>query len=118
MIQCLLLWLVIDNNQILFVNANSNNGTKSENSFITTTADDIILEPINGTKDFKFSRKSKENKSWFDGREMTLTHCVREAKCEILKYKTCLGSKLPYNSTSLHLTYSYTQEQVTFFLFV
>lgn len=109
MIQCLLLWLIVDSG-ILGVDANLN----SDNGFV----DDMLLEPINGTKDFRISRMSKESKSWYDGREMTLTHCVREAKCEILKHKTCLGSKLSYNATSLHLTYSYNQEQVTIHLFV
>lgn len=38
-------------------------------------------------------------------------YCVRQARCERLKQKTCFGSTLPYNFTSLDLTDSYSQEQ-------
>lgn len=80
---------------------------------LPSDSDEPILVPINGTQDFTMTRKSKEN-YWHDGRVTTLEHCVRKAKCEKLKNSTnfCLGSKLSYSHTSLHLTYSYTQEEV------
>lgn len=44
--------------------------------------------------------------------DINLQYCQRPAKCEILNYTTCMGSKLPYYSTSLELTNTSTQEKV------
>lgn len=72
----------------------------------------IVLEPINGTKDFRInSKKDQDDKPWFDGRDLRFIHCVRPAKCEKLLNNTCFGSKLPYSFTSLALTESLTQEE-------
>ncbi|KAF5296626.1 hypothetical protein FQA39_LY12454 [Lamprigera yunnana] len=44
--------------------------------------------------------------------DINLQYCRRPAKCESLNYTTCMGSKLPYSSTSLDLTNSTSQENV------
>ncbi|EDS37618.1 smoothened [Culex quinquefasciatus] len=70
------------------------------------------LEPINGTRNFRMhGKKGKDDKTWFDGREMRYIYCVRPAKCEPIRHKSCLGSPLPYASISLDLTDSFSQEQ-------
>lgn len=72
----------------------------------------IMLEPINGTRDFRInSKKDADEKPWFDGRDFRFIHCVRPAKCEKLMNNTCFGSKLPYSLTSLALTDSKNQEE-------
>ncbi|XP_055613172.1 protein smoothened [Uranotaenia lowii] len=70
------------------------------------------LEPINATQNFRMhGKKGKDDKTWFDGREMRYIYCVRPAKCESIRHKSCLGSPLPYSSISLDLTDSFSQEQ-------
>lgn len=72
----------------------------------------IVLEPINGTRDYRInSKKDADDKPWFDGSDLRFIHCVRPAKCERLHNNTCFGSKLPYLMTSLALTDSKTQEE-------
>lgn len=72
----------------------------------------IVLEPINGTRDFRInSKKDADDKPWFDGRDLRFIHCVRPAKCERIQNNTCFGSKLPYAMTSLALTDSKSQEE-------
>lgn len=72
----------------------------------------IVLEPINGTRDFRInSKKDADDKPWFDGRDLRFIHCVRPAKCEKVQNNTCFGSKLPYAMTSLALTDSKSQEE-------
>ncbi|XP_055550855.1 protein smoothened [Wyeomyia smithii] len=70
------------------------------------------LESINGTQNFRMhGKKGKDDKTWFDGREMRYIYCVRPATCEPIRHKSCLGSPLPYSSISLDLTDSFSQEQ-------
>lgn len=72
----------------------------------------FTLETINGTGNFRITgKKGKEDKTWFDGREMKQIYCVRPAKCEELTNSTCLGSNLPYSSTSLILADSDSQRE-------
>ncbi|XP_063701101.1 protein smoothened isoform X2 [Culicoides brevitarsis] len=37
-------------------------------------------------------------------------YCARKARCERLQHKTCFGSPLPYNFTSISLTESFSQD--------
>uniref|UniRef100_U5EP59 Putative smoothened n=1 Tax=Corethrella appendiculata TaxID=1370023 RepID=U5EP59_9DIPT len=102
--------------RILFICIYSLNTINAVISDLTTTAqiDTIrpMLEPINGTRNFRMhGKKGKDEKSWYDGREMRHIFCLRPAKCEELSFKTCLGSPIPYTSTSLDLTDSYSQGQ-------
>jgi smoothened len=80
---------------------------------MSTTKNELLLEPINGTQNFRMhGKKGKDGeKKWFDEREMRYIYCVRPSKCEPLRFKTCFGSNLPYTSTSLDLTDDYSQEQ-------
>ncbi|XP_058062047.1 protein smoothened [Anopheles bellator] len=71
-----------------------------------------MLEPINNTRNYRMhGKKGKDEKTWFDGREMRYIYCIRPAKCEPIRHKSCLGSTLPYASISLDLTDSYSQEE-------
>uniref|UniRef100_A0A182Q336 Protein smoothened n=1 Tax=Anopheles farauti TaxID=69004 RepID=A0A182Q336_9DIPT len=71
-----------------------------------------MLESINGTRNYRMhGKKGKDEKTWFDGREMRYIYCVRPAKCETIRFKSCLGSMLPYSAISLDLTDSYSQEE-------
>lgn len=87
--------------------------TTGSRTNINIAEDDLILlEPINGTRDFRInSKKDQDDKPWFDGRDLRFIHCVRPAKCEKLQNNTCFGSKLPYAFTSLDLTDSRTQAE-------
>lgn len=79
---------------------------------VTSDDESIVLEAIAGTRDFRInSKKDQFEKPWFDGRDLRFIHCVRPAKCEKLRNNTCFGSKLPYTSTSLDLTDSFSQEE-------
>uniref|UniRef100_A0A182JRB6 Protein smoothened n=1 Tax=Anopheles christyi TaxID=43041 RepID=A0A182JRB6_9DIPT len=81
-------------------------------NLITPETSRPMLESINGTRNFRMhGRKGKDDKTWFDGREMRYIYCVRPAKCEPIRFKSCLGSTLPYSSISLDLTDSYSQEE-------
>lgn len=85
--------------------------TPSSN-LITPVDSSPRLESINGTRNFRMhGKKGKDDKTWFDGREMRYIYCVRPAKCEPIRHKSCLGSPLPYSSISLDLTDSFSQEQ-------
>lgn len=71
-----------------------------------------MLEPIQGTNNYRMhGRKGKDEKSWFGDRERGNIFCLRKGRCELLKHKTCFGSVLPYNYSSVLLTDSYSQEQ-------
>ncbi|KAJ6646366.1 Protein smoothened [Pseudolycoriella hygida] len=75
--------------------------------------DDIPdIEPIVGSQNYRINgKKGKDDKPWFDGRDIRHIHCVRPGKCEKLKNSTCFGSKLPYQFTSLDLTDSLSQDE-------
>lgn len=82
---------------------------------LPTTAQ-AILEPINGTQNFRIygGKKNKEEKHWLDGRGLGMQHvqCARKGNCEKLNFTTCLGATIPYKYTSLDLTISHTQSDV------
>uniref|UniRef100_A0A182WFH4 Protein smoothened n=1 Tax=Anopheles minimus TaxID=112268 RepID=A0A182WFH4_9DIPT len=81
-------------------------------NLITPESSRPMLESINGTRNYRMhGKKGKDDKTWFDGREMRYIYCVRPAKCEPIRYKSCLDSALPYSSISLDLTDSYSQEE-------
>uniref|UniRef100_A0A182YN57 Protein smoothened n=1 Tax=Anopheles stephensi TaxID=30069 RepID=A0A182YN57_ANOST len=87
-------------------------------NLITPPESRPMLESINGTRNYRMhGKKGKDDKTWFDGREMRYIYCVRPAKCEPIRYSTCLGSNLPYPSISLDLTDSYSQEETQTKLF-
>lgn len=69
------------------------------------------LEAIPAHKNFFLGKKGKDDKPWFDGRDIRHIHCVRPGRCEKLKNSTCFGSKLPYQHTSLDLTDSLSQDE-------
>ncbi|XP_046969794.1 protein smoothened isoform X1 [Vanessa cardui] len=71
----------------------------------------VRLEAIEGTPNFKLI-KSEKGTQWFPEREIKLNSCVRRAQCEPLNKTTCLGVKLPYNRTSVRLTFYDTQYQI------
>lgn len=68
------------------------------------------LEIINGTLNYRLIKPDKSTQ-WFPEREIKLDSCVRGARCEQLN-ATCFGSKLPYNKTSVHLTFYYNQNEI------
>lgn len=69
------------------------------------------LEPIEGTPNYRLI-KSEKGTQWFPEREIKLDSCVRRAQCEPLNKTTCLGAKLPYNSTSVRLTFYDSQYKI------
>lgn len=70
------------------------------------------MEQINETRNFRMvGKKGKEDKTWFDGREMNYVYCVRPAKCVSFKNLTCLGSNLPYTNISFSLTDAYNHRE-------
>lgn len=69
------------------------------------------LEAINGTPNFRLIKPDK-SPQWFPEREIKLDSCVRRAHCEPLNKTTCLGSKLPYDKTSVHLTFYDNQNKI------
>lgn len=91
--------------------ATSSNGISSSSATLQ-----IPLEPISGTSNFRIygGKKGKEDKHWMDGRGLSMQHvqCVRKGSCEKLNFSTCLGSKLPYEYTSLDLTISHSQKDI------
>lgn len=72
----------------------------------------LPLEAINNTGNFRMHGKKGKDK-WFNGQEMRYIYCVKplDGKCEEIKSKQCLGTNLPYQSTTLNLTSSYSQEE-------
>lgn len=44
--------------------------------------------------------------------DINLNYCQRPAKCQMLNYTTCMGSKLPYYTTTLNLTNISSQHKV------
>ncbi|CAG9111901.1 unnamed protein product [Plutella xylostella] len=69
------------------------------------------LEAIAGTPNYRLIKPDKGSQ-WFPERELKLDSCVRRARCEPLHNRTCLGARLPYDLTSVHLTFYDTQEQI------
>lgn len=72
-----------------------------------------VINTTNATANdyFPYVRHSPErfDKSLLD---LNLDYCPRPAKCVPLNYTTCMGAKLPYDSTSLNLTDLKSQEEV------
>ncbi|KAH9633252.1 hypothetical protein HF086_006854 [Spodoptera exigua] len=69
------------------------------------------LERINGTPNYRLIKPDK-NTPWFPEPQIKLKSCVREARCETLNKTSCLGTKLPYDKTSVHLTFFENQYQI------
>lgn len=66
------------------------------------------LEAINGTPIYKLIKPDKGTQ-W----EPKLDSCVRRARCEPLNItNTCLGAKLPYDKTSVNLTFYDNQQKI------
>ncbi|KPI96978.1 Protein smoothened [Papilio xuthus] len=87
--------------------------TGGDKNSITDIGDNATerLEPINGTPNFRLIKPEKATQ-WFPEREIKLDSCVRKARCETLGKNTCLGVKLPYDKTSVHLTFYDTQNKI------
>uniref|UniRef100_A0A4Y0BGP5 Protein smoothened n=1 Tax=Anopheles funestus TaxID=62324 RepID=A0A4Y0BGP5_ANOFN len=97
---------------ITFIAAGQCKDINPTTNLITPESSRPMLESINGTRNYRVhGKKGKDEKTWYDGREMRYIYCVRPAKCEPIRYKSCLGSTLPYSSISLDLTDSYSQEE-------
>lgn len=79
------------------------NGENIQHKFVTEHGVTIDLQFV--------GKKGKDDKPWFDGRDIRHIHCVRPGRCEKLKNSTCFGSKLPYQHTSLDLTDSLNQDE-------
>lgn len=87
--------------------------TGGDKNSITDLSDNVNerLEVINGTPNFRLIKPDKSSQ-WFPEREIKLDSCVRRARCEPLNVTACLGSKLPYDKTSVHLTFHDTQYKI------
>lgn len=90
----------------------SHMGQGDKNAIADASDTSDHLEPITGTPNFRLIKPDK-SAQWFPEREKNLDSCVRRAKCEVLKRNsTCLGANLPYDHTSVHLTFFDKQEQI------
>ncbi|XP_063537085.1 protein smoothened isoform X2 [Cydia strobilella] len=70
------------------------------------------LEAINGTPNYRLIKPDR-NTQWYPSTgEIKIDYCVRQAKCEQLINRTCLGVELPYDQTSVHLTFFHTQQEI------
>lgn len=85
----------------------------ADKNAITDTKDNATerLETINGTRNYRLIKPDKGTQ-WFPEREIKLDSCVRNARCESLEKATCLGAKLPYDKTSVHLTFYENQNKI------
>ncbi|XP_022822897.1 protein smoothened-like isoform X2 [Spodoptera litura] len=85
----------------------------ADKNAITDTSDNGSerLEQINGTPNYRLIKPDK-NTPWFPEPQIKLKSCVREAPCESLNKTTCLGTKLPYDKTSVRLTFYENQYQI------
>lgn len=88
-------------------------GNAGDKNSITDMSDNVTerLEAINGTPNFRLIKPDK-SPQWFPEREIKHDSCVRRARCEPLNGSTCLGSKLPYDKTSVHLTFYNSQSKI------
>lgn len=55
--------------------------------------------------------RSKDER-YLDKSLRDLDYCKRPGKCEVLNYTSCMGSKLPYESSTLDLTNLKSQNEV------
>lgn len=71
------------------------------------------LEPINGTHIYRLIKPEK-GPQWLTERDIKMDSCVRRAECEPLTHNRsiCLGAKLPYNLTSVQLTFHTNQYKI------
>ncbi|XP_039756046.1 protein smoothened isoform X1 [Pararge aegeria] len=89
-----------------------NGGDKNSLSSVGTSENTTMrLEAIEGTPNYRLIKMEKSTQ-WFPEREIKLDSCVRRAQCETLNKTTCLGAKLPYNTTSVQLTFYDSQYQI------
>lgn len=87
--------------------------TGGHKNAITDMSDNATerLEVINGTRNYRLIKPDKSTQ-WFPEAQIKLNSCVRRAQCEPLNRTTCLGTKLPYANTSVHLTFYDNQYQI------
>lgn len=88
-------------------------GSGGDKNSITDMNDNTTerLEAINGTPNFRLIKPDK-SPQWFPEREIKHDSCVRRARCEPINRTICLGSKLPYDKTSVHLTFYENQSKI------
>lgn len=91
----------------------SHQGGSERNTIIDINENNATerLEPIVGTPNFRLIKPEKVTQ-WFPEREIKLDSCVRRASCEHLNRSVCLGAKLSYDRTSVHLTFHNTQQKI------
>ncbi|XP_041981977.1 protein smoothened [Aricia agestis] len=85
-------------------------GDKNSLTTVTNESSYLKLEEIKGTPNYRLIKTEKGQ--WIPERELKLDSCVRKARCEPLNRTTCLGVKLPYNRTSVHLTFYDSQYKI------
>lgn len=103
-------WLIL----LPFCWASQYNNGGDKNSLTTSVISEnttVRLEAIEGTPNYRLI-KSEKGTQWFPEREIKLDNCVRRAQCEPLNKTTCLGVKLPYNKTSVRLTFYDSQYKI------
>uniref|UniRef100_A0A0K8S5C7 Protein smoothened n=1 Tax=Lygus hesperus TaxID=30085 RepID=A0A0K8S5C7_LYGHE len=62
-------------------------------------------------KDFLFNQELNPFFNRFALPKEGISYCLKPAKCEFMNYTTCLGTKLPYNYTSLDLVDGVSTQQ-------
>nr|XP_032519081.1 protein smoothened isoform X2 [Danaus plexippus plexippus] len=89
------------------------NGGEKNSLGATGTSENttVRLEAIEGTLYYRVI-KAEKSPQWFPERELKLDSCVRRAQCEPLTKTTCLGVRLPYNRTSVRLTFYDSQYKI------
>lgn len=91
-----------------FKNTQRIENLKAENLHIadhTTSAYAYVKHP-------ELKMKRVKDERYLDKSLLDLNYCKREAKCQVLNHTTCMGSKLPYLSSTLDLTDLKTQQEV------
>ncbi|XP_059052544.1 protein smoothened-like isoform X2 [Achroia grisella] len=94
----------------LLCQASQHDSGSDKNAILIDNGTDV-LESINGTPNFRLIKPNRAA-PWFPEREIKLDSCVRRARCEPLEKFTCLGTKLPFDKTSVHLTFYDNQNQI------
>ncbi|XP_017855073.1 protein smoothened [Drosophila busckii] len=77
-----------------------------------TNSDEFELKQIADTLNYRqYLKKGKADKPWFNSLDNPDDmECVRKARCYNSTHRTCFGTKLPYELTSLDLT-DYRKEE-------
>lgn len=77
------------------------------NKGVLSSSQDVL-----NTRNFNEIVIRHRDRDSLDKFDLPLRYCPKEAKCQGLKYSTCMGARLPYHSTTLELTDLATQEEV------